>query len=201
MSALSDKNVNKSKETDENADEKVDEKDEKSNETGSHPSWAQEIAPDDRANYKEKSKFKMWGDVCVPFGWEKDWEKQFIWPCCKQVGFKNEKCTNPKAVDPNKKKVDKDEWRKDKDLVKKWEALDPDPKTCNGRCKFLDNPLPASFMPCFRANVTGTSIPAGQRAGARPCGSMYRVRTWLYCHKCYVRSQLESGIAPDKIEW
>lgn len=160
-----------------------------------HPQWALKQKYDDEHSWEDGHSFKMYGDTCIDMGQLTKWRQAYAWPCCGTIGTDNRSCTAPSAPAP----VDtKNMWRADAALVAKWEAIDPDPRTCNGRCTIVSTAFP-NFTACGRLNVMATTIPAGCRAGARPCGSLWQSRDRVYCHKCKVRHLLEQGTSPASI--
>ena len=76
--------------------------------------------------------------------------------------------------------------------------MDPDPRVCNGRSHMARAELGRGFVPCYRQNVMGTTIPSGSRAGARPCGSCFSSSV-VYCYKCYARYRMDGGEDPEKV--
>ncbi len=43
------------------------------------------------------------------------------------------------------------------------------------------------YFPCGKWNVMNTTIPAGSRAGARPCGAYWAgITDRVYCKKCWI---------------
>lgn len=163
-----------------------------------HPDWAQRRAHCDQEEAKNKMMYQMYGDNCVDASALDAWKAQYHWACCGAVGYATKTCGDPTAVAPSVRDIDA--WRGNPEVLARWEALDPDLGKCNGRCTIRDEPIP-NFKECYRQNVMNTTIPAGSRAGSRPCGSLWKSSQRVYCFKCFVRSQLESGISPDKVEW
>lgn len=159
-----------------------------------HPSWAYEEAKHQLYNKEKESFIQYTKDYGIDDAMVVAWKQAFRWPCCGAEGYNNSDCTKPDI-----KKQNVRSWRDNPDLVARWEAIDPDPQ--NVRCHFdvLKAPLGDGFQACGRWNVMKTSIPAGRRAGARPCGSLFAGTHWVYCLKCMARYKLDHGADPATI--
>ena len=88
-------------------------------------------------------------------------------------------------------------WRENDLIFDRWNAIAIHP----GHCTILDNEPKLEYIrglarPCYRPNVMNTTIPAGSRAGARPCVSTWKSTQWVICWKCWMSSQLDNCIDP-----